>query len=188
MNALPKLPVPPVSRMRELALNGIEKGEQSFYPSTADALMPSAMERDYHTLLVPVAAGELIDKITILQLKAERLQRPEALANVGRELQALEAVLNEASPALGVHAVLSLTDALQAINTQLWDVEDALRLLEAEKRFDQEFIRLARSVYQLNDQRAALKRKINEACGSSLVDREKLRRTKASKKRNEQIN
>ena len=128
------------------------------------------MERDYHTLLVPVAAGELIDKITILRLKAERLQRPEALANVSRELQALEAVLNEASPALGVHAVLSLTDALQAINTQLWDVEDALRLLEAEQRFDQKFIRLARSVYQLNDQRAALKRQINEACGSSLLE------------------
>ena len=132
--------------------------------------MPSAMERDSHTLLVPVAAGELIDKITILRLKTERLQRPEALANVGRELQALEAVLNEASPALGVHAVLSLTDALQAINTQLWDVEDALRVLEAKKRFDQEFIRLARSVYQLNDQRAALKRQINEACGSSLIE------------------
>ena len=128
------------------------------------------MERDSHTLLVPVAAGELIDKITILRLKAERLQRPEALANVGSELQALKAVLNEAGPALGVDAVLSLTDALQAINTQLWDVEDGLRLLEAEQRFDEEFVALARSVYQLNDQRAALKRQINEACGSSLIE------------------
>ena len=145
------------------------------------------MERDYHTLLVPVAAGELIDKITILRLKTERLQRPEALANVGRELQALEAVLNEASPALGVHAVLSLTDVLQAINTHLWDVEDALRVLEAKKRFDQEFIRLARSVYQLNDQRAALKRKINEACGSSLVEEKSYGEQKPQKKRNKSI-
>ena len=128
------------------------------------------MERNSDTLLVPVAAGELIDKITILRLKTERLQRPEALANVGRELQALEAVLTEAGPALGVDAMLTLTDALQAINTQLWDVEDALRLLEAEQRFDEEFIRLARSVYQLNDQRAALKRQINKACGSSLLE------------------
>ena len=128
------------------------------------------MKRDSHTLLVPVAAGELIDKITILRLKAQRLQRPEALANVRRELRALEAVLNEAGPALCVDAVLALTDALQAINTQLWEVEDALRLLEAEQRFDQEFIALARSVYQLNDQRAALKRQINEACGSTLVE------------------
>ena len=123
-----------------------------------------------NNITVEIAPGELIDKITILRLKAERLQRPEALANVSRELQALEAVLNKAGPALGVDAVLSLTDALQAINTQLWDVEDALRLLEAEQRFDQEFIRLARSVYQLNDQRAALKRQINEACGSSLQE------------------
>ena len=128
------------------------------------------MERDSHTLLVPVAAGELIDKITILRLKAERLQQAEALANVSRELKALEAVLNGAGPALGVDAVLSLTAALQAINTQLWDVEDALRLLEAEQRFDQKFIRLARSVYQLNDQRAALKRQINNACGSTLME------------------
>ena len=91
------------------------------------------MERDSHTLLVPVAAGELIDKITILRLKEERLQRQEALANVRRELQALEAVLNEAVPALSIDGVIPLTDALQAINTQLWDVEDGLRLLEAER-------------------------------------------------------
>ena len=104
------------------------------------------MERDSHTLLVPVAAGELLDKITILRLKEERLQRQEALANVRRELQALEAVLNEAVPALSIDGVIPLTDALQAINTQLWDVEDGLRLLEAEQRFDQEFVALARSV------------------------------------------
>ena len=128
------------------------------------------MERDSHTLLVPVAAGELIDKITILRLKEERLQRQEALANVRRELQALEAVLNEAVPALSTDEVIPLTDALQAINTQLWDVEDGLRLLEAEQRFDQELVALARSVYQLNDQRAALKRQINETCGSSLLE------------------
>ena len=128
------------------------------------------MERDSHTLLVPVAAGELIDKITILRLKEERLQRQEALANVHRERQALETALNEADPALSSGGVIPLTNALQAINTQLWDVEDALRLLESEQRFDKEFIRLARSVYQLNDQRAALKRQINEVCGSSLIE------------------
>ena len=128
------------------------------------------MERDSHTLLVPVAAGELIDKITILRLKAQRLQRPEALANVRLELQALEAVLSDTGLTLSVDAMQTFTDALQAINTQLWDVEDTLRLLEAEQRFDQEFIHLARSVYQLNDQRAAVKRQINETCGSSLLE------------------
>ena len=128
------------------------------------------MESDSHTLLIPVSAGELMDKITILRLKADRLQRPQALDNVRRELRALEAVLNEAGPALSIDGVIPLTDALQAINTQLWDVEDALRLLEAKQHFDQEFIRLARSVYQLNDQRAALKRQINEVCGSPLLE------------------
>ena len=128
------------------------------------------MERDSHTLLIPVATGELIDKITILRLKAQRLQRPRALANVQRELQALEAVLEEAGTSMDINAAMMLTDALQAINTELWDVEDALRQLEAEQRFDQVFIDLARSVYQLNDQRAALKRQINEACGSSLLE------------------
>ena len=129
-----------------------------------------SMERGYHTLLVPIAAGELIDKITILRLKTKRLKRPDALANVRRELQALEAVLQEAGPELSIDAVLALTDALQAINTQLWDVEDALRLMEAEQRFGQEFIDLARSVYRLNDERAACKRRINQACGSSLLE------------------
>ena len=132
--------------------------------------MSPTVERDSHTLLLPVAAGELIDKITILRLKSERLQRPEALANVRRELHALEEVLTDAGPALSIDMVLALTDALQTINTQLWDVEDQLRILEAEQRFDGEFIALARSVYQLNDQRAALKRQINEACGSSLME------------------
>ena len=132
--------------------------------------MAGSMKRDFHTLRVPVAAGELIDKITILRLKMERLQRPEALANVNRELQALEQVLEEAGSSLKTKTVLSRTAELQTVNTQLWDVEDSLRVLEAHQRFDKEFIALARSVYQLNDQRAELKRQINETCGSTLVE------------------
>ena len=128
------------------------------------------MERDNPTLLVPVSAGELIDKITILQLKAERLQRPEALANVSRELQGLIRTLHDAGPAFSAGRVVMLTEALQEINTKLWNVEDTLRFLEAEERFDEEFVSLARSVYKLNDQRAALKRKINESCGSTLLE------------------
>jgi len=101
---------------------------------------------------------------------AERLQRPKAQMNVRRELQILEAVLKDAGPELGIEKVQTLTGELQAINSQLWDVEDQLRLLEADQHFEREFIELARSVYQLNDQRAALKRQINEACGSLLVE------------------
>ena len=135
------------------------------------------MERDSHTLLVPVAPGELIDKITILRLKDQRLQRPEAIANVRRELQALEAVLKDAGPSLSVDSLLPLTEALLAINSQLWDVEDALRLLETDKRFDQEFISLARSVYQLNDQRAASSARSTKPVGRHSW-KKKLRRAK----------
>ena len=71
---------------------------------------------------------------------------------------------------MNMNAAMMHIDALQAVNTELWNVEDALRQLEAEQRFDQMFIELARSVYQLNDQRAAIKRQINEACGSTLLE------------------
>ena len=125
-----------------------------------------------HTLLVPVATGELIDKITILRLKASRLLRPEALANVQRELRILEELLAQADAARALinDQLSALTDELQTINTKLWDVEDGLRLLEAEQKFDAEFIHLARSVYQLNDHRSAIKRQINICCGSDLME------------------
>ena len=119
---------------------------------------------------VPISIGELIDKITILRIKSTRLLSPDALTNVETELNALTRVLIDAGPALRSEVVLKLTSSLEAINRQLWDVEDHLRLLEAEQRFDGEFVSSARSVYQLNDQRAALKRKINEICGSSLIE------------------
>ena len=125
-----------------------------------------------HTLLVPVAMGELIDKITILRLKASRLQRPEALDNVRRELKTLEELLaqTDAERTLISDQLSALTDELQMINTKLWDVEDGLRLLEAEQQFDTKFIQLARSVYQLNDHRSAIKRQINICCGSDLME------------------
>ena len=127
---------------------------------------------DAHNLLVPVATGELIDKITILRLKASRLQRPEALDNVRRELRTLEELLAQADAArtLISDQLSALTDELQMINTKLWDVEDGLRLLEAEQQFDKKFIQLARSVYQLNDHRSAIKRQINICCGSDLME------------------
>ena len=127
---------------------------------------------DAHNLLVPVATGELIDKITILRLKASRLQRPEALDNVRRELKTLEELLaqTDAERTLISDQLSALTNELQMINTKLWDVEDGLRLLEAEQQFDKKFIQLARSVYQLNDHRSAIKRQINLCCGSELME------------------
>ncbi len=120
-------------------------------------------------LLVPIAAGELIDKITILRLKADNLRKPESLKNVRQELKALEAIQSQGRM-LHSNAMQSLTGQLQEINSQLWEVEDAIRLHEAAQRFDDDFIELARSVYQLNDKRAAVKRKINEICDSTFTE------------------
>lgn len=116
---------------------------------------------------VEVPLGEVIDKITILRIKAAQIHDASKLANVRRELAALEGAWEEEQGSLS--AVVEL-DALQDVNQRLWDVEDALRDLERAQRFDADFVRLARSVYVLNDERAHVKRRINERLGSSLVE------------------
>ena len=118
--------------------------------------------------LVPVSWGELVDKITILELKAERIQAPARRANVVRELAALVAIRDGAGQLAA--AVQSLVDDLRAVNATLWDVEDRLREHETQELFDARFIELARLVYRTNDRRAALKRRINELTGSALVE------------------
>jgi hypothetical protein len=119
------------------------------------------------TPLVPISWGELIDKITILEIKAARIEEPAKRANVARELAALRHVRDQASPADGVAA---LTDELRQVNETLWTIEDDIRDCEARADFGPRFIALARAVYQNNDRRAALKRRINEALGSELVE------------------
>jgi hypothetical protein len=116
---------------------------------------------------IPVSVGELFDKITILRIKAARLSDVGQVANVRRELEALEAAAADvpASPELD-----ALVARLQAINDALWDVEDGKRAHEQEGRFDAGFIELARRVYKENDQRAAIKREINTLTGSTLVE------------------
>lgn len=114
---------------------------------------------------VPVSWGELLDKITILAIKRRRLADPAALANVAREHNLLLAV---AAPALP--RVAALVAELEAINEDLWAIEDAIRAEEAAARFEAEFVRLARAVYRRNDARAAIKRRINDALGSALVE------------------
>ena len=114
---------------------------------------------------IPVSVGELVDKITILQIKANRFSG-EALSNVQRELTLLEGVL----AGCGVELPTELVDALSEINQQLWTIEDDIREQEANGCFDDRFIALARSVYRCNDQRAALKREINTATGSQLIE------------------
>ena len=114
---------------------------------------------------IPVSIGELVDKITILEIKASRFKGPP-LSNVKQELALLERALQ------GCGTVISTVDldALRAINLQLWTFEDDIRAHEASSDFGERFIELARSVYRCNDQRAALKRRINVASGSALTE------------------
>jgi len=117
---------------------------------------------------IPVSWGELIDKITILEIKAARIPEPGKLDHVQRELTALRAVRDREGPIS--EAAARAAAALARVNLALWDVEDALRSLEREGRFDAEFLDLARSVYRHNDRRAALKRRISLLMGSGFVE------------------
>jgi hypothetical protein len=119
-------------------------------------------------ILVEISAGELIDKITILQIKAERLSDARQRANVGRELETLSAA-RDAGIAPDPE-VAALTDSLRAVNEALWEIEDAIRDRERAGDFGERFVELARSVYRRNDERAALKRAINDRLGSRIVE------------------
>jgi hypothetical protein len=119
-------------------------------------------------LLVPVSYGELLDKIAILQIKSERMTDAAKLANVRKELSALERTWM-AHPAAG-HDIAELRARLKAVNERLWVIEDDIRLKEKAQAFDGEFVRLARSVYVENDERARIKKDINLALGSSYVE------------------
>jgi hypothetical protein len=122
--------------------------------------------------MVPVSWGELLDKITILQIKQERLDDDAKRANVAAELAALTTV---AGAALADAALAAPLAALKAVNESLWVIEDRLRDKEAAGRFDADFIELARAVYFTNDRRAALKRDINRLLNSALVEEKSYR-------------
>jgi len=117
---------------------------------------------------VPISPGELLDKITILRIKSQRMNDPAKLSNVRLELRALEETWG-ASVYAGIDIEADVT-ALLAVNERLWVIEDDIRDKERAQAFDAEFIRLARAVYVENDERAAIKRRINTALGSSIVE------------------
>ena len=117
---------------------------------------------------VPVSFGELLDKIAILQIKSERMTDPAKLANVRKELEALERTWMT-HPAAGGDIVRLRAD-LKAVNERLWEIEDDIRACEQRQAFDQEFVRLARAVYFENDERARIKKQINLALGSAYVE------------------
>ncbi|MCB1552190.1 MAG: hypothetical protein KDJ14_00175 [Xanthomonadales bacterium] len=117
---------------------------------------------------VPVSFGELLDKIAILEIKSERMRDEAKLANVRRELEALNATW-AAHPA-SRQDITDLRAQLKAVNERLWVIEDDIRVQEKAQAFDAEFIRLARSVYFENDTRARVKKDINLALGSAYVE------------------
>ncbi len=119
-------------------------------------------------LNLPTAPGEFLDKLTILEIKSERIEDPDKLANVRRELDLMRETWS-ASP-LSVRDVESQVTELKAINAKLWDIEDEIREHEAKQDFGASFVELARSVYRTNDRRAAVKREINRLLGSEILE------------------
>ena len=119
-------------------------------------------------VLIETSPGELIDKITILEIKSERIGDPAKLRNVRAELEALRAARDRAIARS--EEIWALTAQLRAVNEAIWDVEDALRKCELAGEFGAGFVELARSVYKNNDRRAALKRAINEELGSGIIE------------------
>ena len=117
---------------------------------------------------VPVSHGELIDKITILEIKAAHMRDAGKLANVRAELDLLNT--NWSANAASKIDIVAERAQLKAVNEALWDIEDRIRLKEKAQAFDAEFVELARSVYVRNDERAAIKRAINLKLGSQLVE------------------
>ena len=119
-------------------------------------------------LQVPVSVGEVLDKITILQIKLVHISDAAKRANIQNELDALLPLV--AGDAFITDQMQGLMAELKSVNKALWDIEDDIREKEAAKSFDAEFIRLARAVYVTNDKRAEIKKQINLATGSALVE------------------
>ena len=119
-------------------------------------------------LQVPVSVGEVLDKITILQIKLAHISDAAKQINIQNELDALLPLV--AGDAFTTDQMQALMAELKSVNEALWDIEDDIREKEAAKSFDAEFIRLARTVYITNDKRAEIKKQINLATGSALVE------------------
>lgn len=116
---------------------------------------------------VEISNGELLDKLSILKIKAKFIGEPKKLENVNNEIGVLSPLCTDLLCSLEISG---LYEQLIFVNTKLWEVEDQLRIKEKDKEFDEEFIKLARSVYYINDERADVKKKINNISGSYLVE------------------
>jgi len=115
---------------------------------------------------IDISIGELVDKVTILSIKLEKIKNPEKLKNIKKEYD----LLYESMKSAGITKDLEYFKNLVKVNLRLWDIEDKIRIKEANKAFDDDFIRLARSVYFENDERAEIKKQINLTFGSDLIE------------------
>ena len=122
------------------------------------------------TVNVPVSWGELIDKLTILAIKNERITDPAKLHNIRTEMDALRTIVTANVAADKANGLNALESKLKAVNEELWQIEDDIRVCERQQDFGAEFIRLARAVYVTNDQRFLVKREINDFLGSALKE------------------
>ena len=116
-------------------------------------------------IFAPISLGELIDKITILEIKQVHMTGKK-LKNVNKELDLLKAILEDKNLQIDIH----LLNHLKEINNSLWELEDKIRIKEKKQKFDREFIELARSVYKENDIRASIKKEINQKYNSNLTE------------------
>ena len=126
------------------------------------------MNTKLNQILAEISAGELLDKITILEIKREKITDSEKLKDVNKELSLLTKTYDEKIP--NKKKVENLVFNLKKINLKLWDIEENKRKAEREKKFDEAFIQLSRDVYKTNDERAKIKLKINEVLGSNIKE------------------
>ena len=126
------------------------------------------MSKKMVKILAEISAGELIDKITILEIKKEKINDDQKLIDINKELISLNSTVKEFIPDL--NKVSNLKNDLKNINLKLWDIEDSKRNAEKNKKFDEEFIQLARNVYKFNDERAKIKLSINIILESNIKE------------------
>ena len=126
------------------------------------------MSNKMDKILAEISAGELIDKITILEIKKEKISNKEKLVEVNKELISLNETLKKSIK--DESKILSFKNDLKNINLKLWDIEDGKRSAEKNNKFDEKFIQLARNVYKFNDERAKIKLAINNALGSNIKE------------------
>ncbi len=126
------------------------------------------MDKKMDKILAEISAGELIDKITILEIKKEKISNKEKLLEVNKELNSLNETLKQSIN--DKSKIINFKKDLKNINLKLWDIEDGKRSAEKNNKFDEKFIELARSVYKFNDERAKIKLAINNALGSNIKE------------------